>query len=152
VITLAEYFTDPSTGKEKPHTPEDEARATDLLSRRQALRQEYYGATGAEPDIDPDTGTEISGKKGGQGDGGFRLPTSATSAGRKSSHAEARGIDDSDQDNGFDNWLTTFDRDDGRHNEKLEAYGLYREHPDATPTWTHLTTRAPGSGKRTVKP
>jgi len=34
----------------------------------------------------------------------------------------------------------------------LEALGLYMEHPDATATWTHLTTRAPHSGRRAFYP
>jgi len=34
----------------------------------------------------------------------------------------------------------------------LEAHGLYREHPEATPGWCHLTTRAPKSGRRTFYP
>lgn len=153
MITSAQYFTNPTTKEVKPHTLEHEALAVDLLRRREALRAEYYAATGrAGPDVDPDTGTEISGKKNGSGDGGFRLKGSATSAGRLSSHEEARGVDDSDQDNGLDDWLTTFDRNDGMHNEVLERHGLYREHPDDTPTWCHLTTRPPKSGKRTFRP
>lgn len=146
MITQQQYF------GAKPHSEAHELAAADLLARRQALRQEYYAETGRLPDIDPDTGTEISGKRNGSGDGGFRLKGSATSAGRLSSHEEATGVDDSDQDNAFDDWLSYYDRDGGRHNEKLEKHGLYREHPAYTPTWCHLTTRAPKSGKRTFIP
>lgn len=153
MITIDQYFKNPTTKEMKPHTGEHESHAIELLERREALRAEYYAETGRQgPDIDPDTGTEISGKKNGSGDGGFRLAGSPTSEGRLSSHEEARGVDDSDQDNAFDDWLTTYDRNDGRDNEKLEKHGLYREHPDATPTWCHLTTRAPKSGKRTFRP
>lgn len=145
-ITVEQYFA-------KPHTPEQRAAAHDLIRRRNALRAEYYSATGRRgPDIDPDTGTEISGKANGSGDGGFRVRGSATSGGRRSSHEEGRGIDDSDQHNDFDDWLTIFDREDGLHNAMLEKYGLYREHPSSTPTWCHLTTRPPASGKRTFYP
>lgn len=146
MITQAQYF------QAKPHSPEHVVNATDLLRRREALRAEYYAATDRlGPDIDPDTGSEISGAKNGGGDGGFRLPT-ATTGKENSSHKEARGVDDSDQDNGLDDWLSTFDRQDGLHNEVLERHGLYREHPESTPTWCHLTTRAPHSGKRTFRP
>lgn len=152
MISLDQYFTNPTTGELKPYNQSQEEAALDLLLRREDLRQEYYEATGKSKDIDPDTGTEISGKRDGSGDGGFRLKGSKTSAGRKSSHEDARGLDDSDQDNGFDDWLTAFDREDGKRNSMLEKHGLYREHPDSTPTWCHLTTRAPGSGKRTFWP
>lgn len=143
MISLVQYFT-------KPHTAEHEGAAADLLHRRNALRQEYYVATGRGPDIDPDTGNEISGSHGGDGDGGFRLPSSKTGA-PNSSHKQACGVDDSDQDNAFDTWLDQFETGDGG-NTMLEKHGLYREAPSATPTWCHLTTRAPGSGRRTFQP
>lgn len=149
MITEEQYFA-------KPHTPAQRAAAIDLIRRRNALRAEYYAATGRQgPDIDPDTGTEISGKKGGTGGGGFRLDFEEGSP--NSSHKikdprRGAGIDDSDQNNDFDDWLTLFDRDGGRYNDMLEKHGLYREHPSATPTWCHLTTRAPASGKRTFYP
>jgi hypothetical protein len=154
MITREQYFMDPRTGQEKAHSQADEMRFADLIHRRNGLRAEFQFYTGrSESDIDPDTGTEISGKKNGSGDGGFRLKGNTTSApGVVSSHEEGAGVDDSDQDDGFDHWLSLFDRDDGLHNEMLEKYGLYREHPDATPTWCHLTTRRPKSGKRTFRP
>lgn len=152
MISQEQYFTNPTTGVVKPHTPEHAQAAEDLLRRREALRAEYATATGrVGPDIDPDTGTEISGKKNGSGDGGFREEHATTGA-DNSSHKQARGVDDSDQHDELDDWLTTFDRQDGLHNEVLERHGLYREHPDATPTWCHLTTRPPHSGKRTFHP
>jgi len=153
MITLDQYF-----GARKAHieaTPEKYAAADELLGRRNRLREEYYAATACEPDIDPDTGTEISGKKNGSGDGGFRVSTTTTGAG-DSSHKEGKGVDDSDQDDEFDLWLNQFEvpMPNGQPggNTKLEEYGLYREHPDTTLTWCHLTTRAPGSGKRTFWP
>jgi hypothetical protein len=144
MISLDQYF------GHKKHTEDHEVAAADLLTRREALRQEYYAATGAEPDIDPDTGTEISGAKNGTGDGGFRLSTATTGA-PDSSHKQACGIDDSDQQNKFDAWLDQFEDGHGG-NSKLEEHGLYREHPSKTNTWVHLTTRAPHSGKRTFMP
>lgn len=144
MITVAQYF------GAKPHSVEDEYRATDLLKRVDALQAEYRHETGAGIDIDPDTGTEISGSKGGSGDGGFRLPT-ATTGTQNSSHKEARGVDCSDQSNALDEWLDTFEHGNG-DNTMLEKHGLYREHPSATPTWCHLSTRAPGSKKRTFYP
>ena len=143
MIRLEQYFA-------KPHTKAQEDAAADLLERRNALRQEFYAATGREPDINPNTGSEISGSRGGDGDGGFRLPSSRTGA-QNSSHKEARGIDDYDPDNAFDTWLDKFEHGDG-DNTMLEKHGLHREHPSRTFSWVHLTTRPPGSGRRTFFP
>lgn len=144
MITQAQYF------QAKPHTPEQADDADDLLKRRNALRSEWIDDTGKEPPVCPNTGTEVSGSKGGAGDGGFRLRGSTT--GRSgSSHLDAKGVDDYDPDNEFDAWLDQWEDGHGG-NSKLESYGLAREHPDDTPGWCHLTTRLPPSGKRTFKP
>lgn len=135
MITLAQYF-----GK-KTYTLEHEANALDLLDKRERLREEFTAATGIEPPICPNTGSEISGSPGGSGDGGFRAPDSKTGAAR-SSHKEARGVDDYDPGDHFDKWLDRFETGGGG-NSKLEEYGLYREHPSATKNWVHLTTRPP---------
>lgn len=135
MITSEQYF------QGKPHSPEQSAAAHDLLERVNALLDEAELA-GVKIKVCPNTGTEISGSKGGSGDGGFRLQTSTTGRG-KSSHKEARGVDVYDPENAIDDWLT---------DELLEAHGLFRESPEATPHWCHLTTRAPGSGRRTFQP
>jgi len=88
---------------------------------------------------DVDTGTFISGSKGGSGDGGFRLTTATTGA-ALSSHKEASGIDIYDEGDKLDNLLDA-------HPEILEKFNLYRETPSATRGWCHLTKRPPKSGK-----
>jgi hypothetical protein len=50
-----------------------------------------------------------------------------------------------DKDEAFDKWLTA-------NPEKLVEHNLYREHPDATKGWCHLSTRKPPSGNRTFRP
>lgn len=156
MITVAQYF------GQKPHSDAQEAAALDLLGKRNALRVEWMQATGRTCPIDPDTGTEISGSRGGAGDGGFRL-TTATTGKIGSSHKclpadkpNGAGVDDFDgPDDAFDKWLDTFETGDGG-NTKLEECGLYREHPDDTQAglngWCHLQTRAPASGRRTYRP
>lgn len=144
MITLEQYF------QAKPHAPQHETAAQDLITRRNRLRKEWSADTGKEPPLCPNTGTEISGSKNGQGDGGFRLQTATTGADH-SSHKEARGVDDFDPGDELDTWLDRFE-DGAGGNSKLEQYGLYREHPSATHGWCHLTTRAPGSGHRTFHP
>ena len=132
MITLAQYF------GSKPHTPEHEAAATELLDRVEKLCMTLAW----DWPIDPDTGTSISGSRGGAGDGGFRLPTATTGA-AMSSHKEAKAVDIFDPKNELDDLIT---------DALLTAYGLYREAPEKTPGWCHLTTRAPKSGKRTFTP
>lgn len=143
MITADQYFT------AKPHTPEHDILADDLLARVNDLRDEAERA-GIQRNICPNTGTEISGSKGGSGDGGFRLP-SATTGAAMSSHKEARAVDVYDPGGRIDNWLDIFEHGNG-DNTKLEQHGLYRESPNATTGWCHLTTRAPHSGRRTFNP
>lgn len=135
MISLDQYF------GTKPHTDAQEAAAADLLDRVDALIDDAE-KDGFQRRLDPDTGSEISGSKGGSGDGGFRTPDSKTGA-PNSSHKQAMAVDIYDMTNWLDDWLT---------DEKLTEHGLYREHPDDTPGWCHLTTRAPKSGRRTFKP
>lgn len=132
MITAKEYF------GEKAHTQAHEEAAVDLLRRVNALCEEV----GYEAPDDPDTGTQISGSRGGKGDGGFRLMT-ATTGKTHSSHKEAKGVDVYDPDGILDAAIT---------DEVLEKFGLYREAPEQTETWCHLTTRRPGSGHRTFIP
>ena len=144
VIALEEYF-------RKPHSLKQAAAAVDLLDRVNALCAEAIAAGAFEWQDDPDTNCEISGKAGGDGDGGFRTPGSRTGSAR-SSHREACGVDPYDPGDRLDAWLDRFEQADTGFNSKLAEHGLYREHPSATPGWCHLTTRAPDSGKRTFYP
>lgn len=132
MITIEQYF------QAKPHTPEHEDAAQELLERVDNL----CTTVAWDWPICPNTGTSVSGSKGGAGDGGFRLSTSTTGSAR-SSHKEAKAVDIYDPKNELDDLIT---------DALLTAYNLYREHPDDTPGWCHLTTRPPKSGLRTFKP
>lgn len=140
MITTQMYFGN------KSHTKEQQERAAEFLPKVNALLYEYQQDTGNELEINPVTGTIIS----GSGNGGFRLPD-CTEGAPSSSHKEACGVDLFDPGDHIDTWIT---------DEILEKHGLYREHPDDTylghdgkpHPWCHLTDRAPHSGKRTFKP
>src|SRR3990167_2561276 len=101
-ISLEQYF------GAKPHTAEHEAIFADLIERVNNLVEEAIAAGRFTRRIDPDTGTEISGSRGGAGDGGFRLPTSTTGKGL-SSHKEAKAVDVYDPDNALDEYLDEFE-------------------------------------------
>jgi len=144
VISIDEYF-------RKPHSLKQAASCVDLLDRVNALCKEAIDVGAFILQDDPDTGSEISGSPGGDGDGGFRTPGSRTgSAG--SSHRQAMAVDVYDPNNRLDSWLDKFEQDGTWFNSKLAEHDLYREHPSATPGWCHLSTRAPGSGRRTFNP
>ena len=140
MITLQQYF------GSKAHDQEQEDNATLLLERVVDLCDEAAADGEFQWTIDPDTGTCISGSKGGAGDGGFRAPDSTT-GGPGSSHREGRGVDVYDPKNLLDIWLDCFETADGG-NLMLEQHRLYREAAKHTPGWCHLTTRAPKSGRR----
>ena len=140
MITLDQYF-----GARKSHpeaTPSMFAAADEMLGRVNALLDRAYNEGIYHEDPDPDTGTCVSGSRGGRGDGGFRLSDSATGH-AKSAHKLARAVDVYDPDNDLDDWIS---------DAILEEFGLYREHPEKTQGWAHLQDLAPGSGKRTFWP
>ncbi len=136
MISSHEYF------GAKTHSDVQDALASDLLRRVNDLIAEAVDDGAFTETIDPDTGTQISGSKGGAGDGGFRL-SSATTGSPNSSHKEAKAVDVYDPTGKLDSWIT---------DDILEKHGLYREAPESTFGWCHLTTRPPHSGKRTFHP
>jgi hypothetical protein len=137
MISLKDYFGAKITSIEV--TPQMLANCSSLLVKVNLLLKyaEQKGVYSAP--IDPDTGTCISGSRGGAGDGGFRLSTSTTGA-AKSQHKKAHAVDVYDPANMLDNWIT-----DG----VLEEFGLFRETPTKTPGWCHLQDVGPASGNRT---
>jgi hypothetical protein len=140
VINKTDYFGHKITHPDA--TDERQANADALLQRVNDLLEHAAQEGAYDGQSDPDTGTQISGSRGGAGDGGFRLTTSATGA-PGSAHKEGMGVDVYDPENRLDDWLS---------DDILALYDLYREHPSATPGWCHLQTRRPRSGRRTFHP
>lgn len=140
MITIPDYFNSKLGNPEVTDGMTDNAhllleRVNDLLDK--AKLDGIYNDW-----IDPDTGTQVSGSKGGAGDGGFRLSNSTTGA-PGSQHRKARAVDVYDPDNVLDDWIDDI---------KLTRFGLYREASDSTPGWAHLQSVPPGSGRRTYNP
>lgn len=139
MITKKQYF-----GYKIEHenaTQQRQDNAEVLLSRVNVLLDYAEMQSAYEVVHNPYTDTQISGSKGGSGDGGFRLQTSSTGAAR-SSHKEGMGIDVYDPGDRLDKWLT---------DEILEEFDLYREHPDYTRGWCHLQTRPVVSGGKAIR-
>lgn len=140
MITQAQYFNVKIGNPEI--TERVEACSDLLLARVNALLEWAEGEGGYEPMYDNDTDSQISGSRGGDGDGGFRLSNSKTGA-KLSAHKRGCGVDVYDPLDSLDENL---------NDDILANFGLYREHPSSTPGWCHLQTIAPGSGNRTFRP
>lgn len=149
MITEVQYF-----GVKLNHpeaTQAMRAAAGVLLGRVNCLLDEAHAAGVYGDWVDPDTGTQISGSKGGNGDGGFRLSNTTTGS-ATSPHRRASGVDVFDPEGKLDAWISSFDTQGGARNALLERHGLWRESPDFTSTWCHLQSIPPGSGRRTYRP
>jgi hypothetical protein len=129
VILAADYF-----GEHKGYAPEHLANAMKLLG----LVNELLAACPFELPVNPHTDCLVSGQRFG----GWRPPSCVIGA-PNSAHKTGEAVDVHDPGDRLDAWLT---------DELLKKHDLYREHPDATHGWCHLTTRAPRSGRRTFKP
>ena len=120
-------------------TPERQENAERLCVAVNDLAADMM-ADGVNFRINPHTGTCVSGMTFG----GFR-PQDCLQGAPNSSHKEALGVDLYDPVNEIDYWLMM-------HVDKLEEYGIYIEHPDDTPHWSHWSIKPPGSGRHVFKP
>lgn len=137
MITLNEYV---GSHRDSPDwTPTREQNATRLLAASAALEIEMMDDGVAFP-INPVTKSGV----GGITYGGFR-PQDCPQGAPDSSHKEGQAVDRYDPRNEIDDWIM-------KHLDRLEFHGLYIEHPSATKSWSHWTTRAPRSGNRVFYP
>lgn len=137
MITLAQLVGPHS--KSPDWTSARQAKAAILLEACAALETEMV-ADGVDFPINPATGSGVS----GQTFGGFR-PQDCPQGAPNSSHKEGQAVDRYDPLNEIDDWCMA-------HLDRLEAHGIYIEHPSATNHWSHWTTRRPGSGNRAFYP
>ena len=135
MITAADYFA--AYAGHDEITPAIEANADELLRRVNSLLEACI-MLGWSPMVNPSTGTLISGQK----NGGWR-PQACPIGAPNSSHKQGAGVDVADGSGKLDTLIT---------DDLLAEYDLFRESPEATPGWVHLTTRAPKSGRRTFYP
>jgi hypothetical protein len=135
MITSQQYF-----GQFLYHpdaTPDRMVNANELLDRVNRLIARLM-EMGVVFKINPATKSEVS----GQTFGGFR-PKDCPQGADNSSHKTGQGVDIYDPLDAIDNAIT---------DDLLIQYDLYRESPEDTVGWCHLTTRAPRSGNRSFKP
>lgn len=110
-----------------------------LLSRVNALLADFVN-DGFTLEINQKTKTQVSGEVYG----GFR-PKSCPIGAPYSSHKLGMSVDVFDPYNKLDLWLD-------KNPDMLVKHDLFREAPSATQRWCHLSTKAPGSGRRTFLP
>ncbi len=132
MITIREYF-----GAHKPDAARHVQNAGVLVRAVNRLL-DSAGAAGVTIRVNPYTGSNISGQQWG----GYRTQACVIGA-AQSAHKTGEAVDIYDPAEALDDWLT---------DDILEKHGLYREHPEDTEHWCHLSTRAPKSGRRTFKP
>jgi len=135
MITIDQYFQD----KDRRDVHVLNARnllgkVNTLLSKSDAYK--YW--------IDPDTDTQISGAKGGSGDGGYRAYNSNTGA-PSSAHKSGLGIDIYDPERILAQWCVN-------NQDELDRNGLYCEDFRWTPGWCHFQSIPPKSGHRIYIP
>ena len=79
---------------------------------------------------------------------GWRPPdiNGATAGASKTSlHMQCLAVDLEDVDGSLDRWCFA-------NQNVLKDLALWLEHPDATPSWTHVQLKPPGSGNRVFRP
>ena len=108
------------------------AVANDLVER--------LGLFGITLGKSPNTGTPLS--------SGWRPPlvnASTPNASKTSLHMTGLAGDIYDPDGKIDDYLMD-------HQDIMVEFGIWLEHPDNTPTWSHWQIVPPGSGNRVFRP
>lgn len=135
MITVDDYFMGRRSQYASDMTPEIEKNAAVIVDLVNQLIERARSA-----------GVVVSGKV----NSGWRPPSvnaKAKGAAAKSKHITGQAIDLADSDGALDAWLMT-----AEGQKALADIGLWHEHPSATPTWAHVQSVPPGSGKRTFYP
>ena len=135
MITLDEWLG--PYAEHEDATAEVREKALKMLSTVNDLLQ-VYQEDGFTVPVNQATGSQVSGQK----NGGFR-PKNSTVGAPFSKHKTGHAVDIYDPFGKLNDWIT---------DELLTEFELYREHPDATPTWCHLQDISPGSKIRTFRP
>ena len=97
-------------------------------------------ADGVDFPLNPATHSNVSGKTYG----GFR-PQSCPQGAPRSNHKEGLAVDRWDPMGKIDEWCMA-------HLDALEECGIWIEHPDSTPHWSHWQCVPPRSGRRVFYP
>jgi hypothetical protein len=141
MITLQQYWMGRDLEYAADLTAEIEANAQTLLERVNLLL-EKAAADGVIPDLDATTGTQV-----GSGWRPKTLNDTIPNAGKTSNHIIGLAVDlrDLPPERALARWCL-------RNGALMEEVGLWMEDPKWTPSWVHLQSRPPKSGKRVYVP
>lgn len=141
MITVADYLMGRDALYPLAMTPALRAnavRTVELVNKLLVLAN----VAGVPMPVNPATGTVVA--------SGWRPPAvnAATAGASKTSmHMTCEACDLYDPAGRIDAWLMTADGQ-----RVLTDLGLWLEHPDATPKWSHVQVRPPRSGNRVFRP
>jgi hypothetical protein len=138
MITYEQYVG--KWGESKDLTPERVLNIQDNLLPKAEGLWVYLTLNGVNFPTNPATHSQVS----GQTYGGFR-PQDCPQGAPRSSHKEGLAVDIYDPLNQIDNYLLA-------HPELLEEFGIYIEHPNSTPKWSHWSARPPLSKRHIFHP
>lgn len=141
MITLQDYF----MGRDRTHAADltDEIRTNAALTvaRVNLLLARADEQDMVEPGVDATTGSSVA---SGWRPLGINARTQNAATGSKHITAQACDLRDTEERR-FARWCL-------RNLWLLDEIGLWMEDPQWTPTWVHLQTVPPGSGKRVYRP
>ena len=137
MITIAEYVGVHSVSLD--WTPSRKLNAAKLLAAS-ALLETLMLAAGVVFPVNPKTNSQVSGETFG----GFR-PQNCPIGAANSNHKIGLAWDRFDPNGEIDTWCMA-------NLQSLAACGIWLEHPDKTPTWSHWQSVPPGSGNRVFMP
>ena len=135
-ITLADYFAGRDLQYADELTEQIRVCAAVTVERANALLRAYADATG-------DTAPRFV-------NSGWRpraVNARVRGSAPRSRHVTGEAIDIDDRPGTLDSWCITT-----AGLAALELAGLWLEHPDSSPTWTHWQVVPPRSGRRVFKP
>lgn len=136
MILLEQYW----MGRDRAYASEltDEIRqnAAETVRRTNLLIDRYQQATGDKRPRGVNSGWRPS-----------AVNAATPKAAKKSKHMLGLALDIADASKTMKAWLMT-----AEGQRALIECELWMEHPDATPTWVHVQTVPPGSGKRVYMP
>lgn len=138
MITFEDYIGKWKNSKDL--TPERISNIKDKLLPRIEVFFAYLILQGVNFPSNSATHCQIS----GQTYGGFR-PQDCPQGSPNSSHKEGLAVDVYDPKNEIDDYIM-------QHQEILEEFAIYIEHPSKTEHWSHWSVKPPKSGKHVFYP
>lgn len=136
MINLTQYFMGRDETYKSSLTDEIRANAANTVKRANDLLEVFYKANPSAHLRTVNSGWRPPALNA-------RVPGAAPN----SQHTVAKAVDLSDDDGALDAWLMT-----PAGQAALMAAGLWMEHPNSTPRWSHVQTVAPRSGRRVFIP